>query len=178
MKEIEKKYLVEYVSDETLFYCHVGTKTIQQGYISVEESGKEIRIRKIRTKTRSENGCDDSTSYCLTVKSGQGLAREETEMEISPEQFEVLWPLTLHRRIIKDRLLIALKDGLIAEVDFYFGNLGGLYTAEVEFPDVETAEAFTPPDWFGADITKDNRFKNQNLAALKSVEELWSEPAT
>ncbi|HNW09184.1 MAG TPA: CYTH domain-containing protein [bacterium] len=174
MQEIEKKYLVEYVSDQTFFCCHMATKTIQQGYIAVEENGKEIRIRKIR----SEHGCDDSTSYCLTVKSGQGLAREETEMEISPEQFEVLWPLTFHRRIEKNRLVIALENGLLAEVDFYFGNLAGLYTAEVEFPDIETAEAFTPPDWFGADVTKDKRFKNQNLAALKSVEELWSEPAT
>jgi CYTH domain-containing protein len=34
----------------------------------------------------------------------------------------------------------------------------------VEFGDEIQAKAFVPPQWFGADVTEDGRYKNKSLA--------------
>ena len=34
---------------------------------------------------------------------------------------------------------------------------------EVEFESLEEAESFTPPEWFGKDVSEDNRYKNSSL---------------
>ena len=52
----------------------------------------------------------------------------------------------------------------MAELDVYHGELTGLVTVEVEFSSLEEAESFSPPAWFGEDITEDKRYKNKNLA--------------
>jgi adenylate cyclase len=100
----------------------------------------------------------------LTVKSGAGRVRVEEEIEIEAERFERLWPLTEGRRIEKTRYELPAHDALVIEVDVYAGELEGLVTAEVEFPSEEAAEAFAAPDWLGADVTEDPRYKNQRLA--------------
>ena len=100
----------------------------------------------------------------LTVKSGAGRVRVEEEIEIEPDRFERLWPLTEGLRIEKTRHEIDAGDGVVIELDAYTGDLEGLVVAEVEFDSEEAAEAFAPPDWFGEDITEDLRYKNQRLA--------------
>ena len=37
----------------------------------------------------------------LTVKRGSGRTRTEEEIELEPEQFDALWPLTEGRRVEK-----------------------------------------------------------------------------
>jgi adenylate cyclase len=37
--------------------------------------------------------------------------------------------------------------------------------AEVEFASEEAAHAFEAPEWFGAEVTDDARFKSQRLAS-------------
>jgi CYTH domain-containing protein len=49
-------------------------------------------------------------------------------------------------------------------LDVYKSGLDGLLTAEVEFSSVRESASFEPPEWFGADVTDDDRFKNKNLA--------------
>jgi adenylate cyclase len=100
----------------------------------------------------------------LTVKSGGGRARVEEEIEIEPERFERLWALTEGRRIEKTRYEIDTADGFVLELDVYEAELRGLVVAEVEFDSEEAAEAFTPPDWLGPDVSEDARYKNQRLA--------------
>ena len=46
----------------------------------------------------------------------------------------------------------------------FSGVLAGLMVAEVEFGSEDQADAFEPPEWFGAEVTDDARFKNQKLA--------------
>jgi CYTH domain-containing protein len=36
---------------------------------------------------------------------------------------------------------------------------------EVGFADLDDAHAFTPPDWFGADVTENKRYKNSAFAS-------------
>jgi len=118
----------------------------------ITEDGPEVRVRR-----------RDGRSW-LTVKSGAGRVRVEEEIEIEPERFDRLWPLTEGLRIEKTRYEIPAENGLVIELDVYNGDLDGLVTAEVEFGSEEAADAYAAPDWLGPDITEDVRYKNQRLA--------------
>ena len=89
--------------------------------------------------------------------------RRETEVEISPQQFEVLWPSTDGRRLEKVRSLINHGDFRV-EVDQYLGDLAPLLIAEVEFSSVEESERFEKPDYFGEEVTEVEAYKNISLA--------------
>ena len=148
--EIERKFLVEAVPDDV--HDHPSS-ALEQGYVAVDADGTEVRIR------RKDGG---ST---LAVKSSGGLARVEEELPIDDATFERLWPLTQGRRIEKVRHVIRTSDPrVVIELDVYRGDLEGLVVAEVEFAGEDEAHAFTPPPWFGADVTDDGRYKNQRLA--------------
>jgi CYTH domain-containing protein len=147
--EIERKFLVQAPPDDLDRHPH---GPVVQGYLAIQTDGTEVRIR------RREDG------PVLTVKSGGSLARVEEEVALDDGTFERLWPLTEGRRIDKVRYLVPAEKGLIIELDVYDGDLDGLMVAEVEFDSEADAEAFTPPAWFGRDVTDDARFKNQRLA--------------
>jgi adenylate cyclase len=125
---------------------------IQQGYLAIDRDA-EVRLRRAGEECR------------LTTKRGHGAEREEVEIEIDAADFERLWPLTAGRRLTKTRRRIPLGDGLTAEVDVYAGDLAGLRVVEVEFPDTDREAGFEPPDWFGEELTGDERYSNQTLAA-------------
>jgi uridine kinase len=153
--ELERKFFIPSTSlPENLDTYPV--QHIQQGYLSLEPDGNEIRVRSI-----------DST-YVQTVKSGVPPERIETEIELSSDQFYGLWPLTEGRRIEKDRF--TLPEGIT--VDKYHGNLTGLIVAEKEFETRETMYQFTPPPWFGREITQNSDFNNKNLAEAQSLDEI------
>src|SRR5689334_10367994 len=137
--EIERKFLVERLPDG----LGGRARRIDQGYLALDE-GAEVRLRR--------HGDD----LWLTIKGAGGLARVEEELPLGEEQFESLWPLTEGRRIEKVRH--ELPDGI--EVDVYEGALSGLVVAELEFASEEESAAFDPPDWFGAEVTEDRRYKN------------------
>lgn len=100
----------------------------------------------------------------LTVKSSGARTRVEEELEIEPDRFERLWPLTEGRRIEKTRYEIDADGGATIELDVYGGALDGLVVAEVEFDSESDADGFVAPDWFGREVTDDGRYKNQWLA--------------
>src|SRR3954454_11197913 len=144
--EIERKFLLEAVPDG------LGPgERIEQGYLAIDPSGSEVRVRRKGAKT------------LMTVKSGTGLVRGEEEWGVEPDRFERLWTLTEGRRVVKTRHEVPLGE-LIVEVDVYDGDLDGLVTAEVEFPDEATALAFAAPAWMGRDVTDDARYGNRVLA--------------
>jgi CYTH domain-containing protein len=100
----------------------------------------------------------------MTVKTGTGLVRGEEEFAIEADRFERLWAMTAGRQVSKTRYFVPLDDGLTAEVDLYDGELAGLVTAEIEFPDEQTALAYEAPEWLGRDVTGDVRYSNRTLA--------------
>jgi len=146
--EIERKFLTHKLPQDVHRYA---LKKIIQGYLAITEDGTEIRLRKI------------GNAYFQTVKSGQGLKRQEVETELTDFQFSLLWSLTEGKRVEKRRYDIPFEDWII-ELDIYEGALEGLVTAEVEFNSQEDAESFTPPEWMGQEVTQDERYKNKNLA--------------
>jgi adenylate cyclase len=144
--EVERKFRLHQAPD--LAGSH--SDPIEQGYLAVGAEG-EVRLRRKGEQT------------LITAKQGAGLSRGEAEVEISPEQFEALWPLTEGRRLRKRRHLLP-HDGLEVEVDVYEGELEGLVVAEVEFDSEEQARGFEAPAWLGEDVTGDDRFLNETLA--------------
>jgi adenylate cyclase len=147
--EIERKYLLE---KRPAGLDEHESRRLEQGYLAIDDAGAEVRVRRK----------DDET--LMTVKSGIGLVRGEEEFPIDAELFDRLWRLTDGRQVVKTRYLVPLGDGLTAEVDDYEGDLAGLLTAEVEFPDEAAAHAFAAPAWMGEDVTGDKRYANRTLA--------------
>ncbi|HEY7621818.1 MAG TPA: CYTH domain-containing protein [Solirubrobacteraceae bacterium] len=147
--EIERKFVVD---EPPADLDRWPSTAIEQGYIAVADDGTEVRVRR------------RAGEAVLTVKSGSGRTRVEEEIEITPERFERLWPLTARRRVEKTRYDIPADGELTIELDVYDGALAGLVVAEVEFASENDADAFVVPDWFGPEVTDDERYKNQRLA--------------
>lgn len=148
--EIERKFIPD-VRGLIFDPDQGGGVRIVQGYVALDTSGTEVRVRQMGDQTY------------LTVKSGKGLTRTEVEMEISTKQFEELWPLTAGRRVEKVRYLAPFQ-GHDVELDVYEGPLEGLFVAEVEFDSPSAAAAYQVPGWFLSEVTDDARYKNKNLA--------------
>jgi adenylate cyclase len=149
-KEIERKFLVEKLPPSDLL---AESTPILQGYIFVGSDGSEIRVRQ-------------KGDRCMqTLKRGVGLCREEIEVELTRDQFIAMWPWTEGRRVEKERFTIPYHRHTI-ELDLFHGDLEELVIAEVEFESVAASEHFTPPNWFGEEVTGDPRYLNQTLALL------------
>jgi len=146
--EIERKFLVNKIPEDLYKYP---SSHITQGYLEAADDETEVRVRGKEGR------------FFKTVKSGQGLEREEIETEIGIEAYNELWPETIGMRIEKRRYEIPY-EGHVIELDMYLGDLAGLVVAEVEFESVEESKLFTPPAWLGREITDDSRYKNRNLA--------------
>jgi len=128
---------------------------IEQGYLDAA-SGSEGRVRAITHP-------DGRREFVHTVKSGEGLVREESERAITPEEFDRLWPATVGRRIRKVRHRVR-EGAFVWEVDEFLD--WPLAMAEVELPDAATE--VTPPAWLravmGREVTNDPRYRNSALA--------------
>jgi adenylate cyclase len=145
--EIERKFLLEEVPP-TLRLAR--GQAIKQGYLALD-GDTEVRLRT------------GSAPPLLTIKSGRGTVRTEVELPVKTRDAQALWDLTEGRRVEKTRRLMRI-DGVQAEVDEYGGDLAGLVVAEVEFDHEQAAKAFTPPAWFGRELTGDAAYANRNLA--------------
>jgi CYTH domain-containing protein len=146
MSEVERKFRVAEVPDG------LGAGAgLRQGYVAID-GDVEVRVR------------DEDGGHTVTVKGGSGLERTEVEVPLDPDRFEELWALSGERRIEKIRHRLPLGDGLTAELDLYGGRLDGLAVVEVEFPDRATADGFTPPAWFGDELTGQAGWSNAALA--------------
>lgn len=154
--ETELKFLVDEIPEE-IDLENTPHVVLRQGYVVVSSDGAETRIRSF-----------DNERFELTVKSSGTVQRTEQTIKLPKDMFEVLWAQTAGMRVEKTRYKIPYGKHII-ELDIYEGHLTGLMTAEVEFTgrqeDAEVkASTFEPPTWFGRDVSKDRRYKNQNLA--------------
>jgi adenylate cyclase len=147
-REIERKFLVEWLPDELQRSRNV---VIEQGYLATESAGRQVRLRKTGNATS------------LTFKVGRGSHREEREIKLSPKQFATLWPGTTGRRLRKVRYEMPW-DKVMIEIDIYRGRHAGLVVAEVEFPDTASCRSFKAPWWFGREVTGEKRYSNVRLA--------------
>ena len=152
--EIERKFTIKTLPVNLDSYPHV---KITQAYLCTEPV---MRIRK------------QDDSYVFTYK-GKGLmTREEYNLPLNKDAFEKLLPKAEGHVISKTRYQIPLKGSdagladncdLLIELDL-FESPTNLIMAEVEFPDEESALAFTPPAWFDKDVTNNPAYHNSNMS--------------
>ena len=142
--EIERKFLVKKIPPlDGLKY-----DKIIQGYVSLLP---EIRVRK------------KGDEYYICEKSDGDVVREEIERKIDEKTFDELFAKTSGRVIEKTRYYIP-SGKYVFELDIYSGRHEGLIVVEVEFPTLEEANNFTPPDWFGEDVSARSEYRNKNLS--------------
>jgi CYTH domain-containing protein len=129
----------------------LGSEKLRQGYLAID-GAVEIRLRETDGRT------------VMTVKAGSGLDRTEVEVALDDDGAADLWPHASARSLEKVRSRIRLDDELTAELDVYEGALAGLRVVEVEFVDLDAADAFSPPAWFGRELTGERGWSNAELA--------------
>lgn len=166
--EIERKYLVPALPEG---YEKYPFHQIEQAYLCTEPV---VRIRR------------QDEEYYLTYKGKGLLAREEYNLPLTRDAYHHLLPKADGIVLTKRRYLIPLEEalsaaetgcltvetagmtpetsGLIIEMDVFSGKYEGLVLAEVEFGSLEEAERFTPPSWFGRDVTMSGEYQNSKLS--------------
>ena len=149
--EYERKFLLE--DDKPLEYAY-GKKHILQDYLDLGDSEK--RIRNV-----------DNKKYYFTEKQGKGNMREEYEREITQEEYlKLKQTLAKGQTIEKDRYFIDLKGTKSCEINI-FTSPNPLKLIEVEFDSKEDMENFDVPEWFGKEVTYDERYYNNKIASKK-----------
>lgn len=149
-REIEHKYLLSGLPADIARFPVV---EIQQGWLPGET---------LQERLRAECGAGGVT-YTRCVKAGAGLERIELEEDASKELFEVLWPLTEGKRILKRRY--ARPEGTLTwEIDAFADR--DLVLAEVEVPFVRRRVQL--PAWLRPlvirEVTGEAEYLNVNLA--------------
>lgn len=147
--EIERKFLIKELPKDLERFPHAD---ICQAYLNTEPV---LRIRRQADK------------YSFTYKGEGLLAREEYNLPLNEKSFHHLLAKADGAIIKKTRYNIPLKGtDLSIELDM-FTSPKEFAMAEVEFPDIASANAFTPPAWFGEDVTQNPAYHNSNLSKIK-----------
>ena len=146
--EIEKKFLINSLPDLSKYAYH----KISQAYLNTDPV---VRIRK------------QDNDYYLTYKGKGMMAREEYNLPLNATSYEHLSKKADGNVISKTRYLIPLNNGLTAELDIFDPPFEWLQMIEVEFESIEQADNFTPPEWFGKEVTNDSHYHNSYLSQVK-----------
>lgn len=146
--EIERKYLLKELPKLETYENH----KIEQAYLC---TSPVVRVRR------------EDEAYYMTYKGGGLMAREEYNLPLNKEAYEHLVKKADGNVISKTRYLIPLEwEGLVAEVDVFESPFAPLVMAEVEFESEEQANRFTPPEWFGEEVTFDGRYHNSYMSRM------------
>lgn len=154
-QEIERKFLLSAFPNRELDNHEISLvkqHTIYQTYLAYS-SDQEIRIRKLVDR-------EGASEFTHTFKSGHGLVREEVEYAITEPIYEQLLRNTSFIPLEKIRTTVQAGPYLF-EIDEY--KQIDLIVVEVEFPDLEAAQRFTVPDWFGRELGAEEEFRNKTL---------------
>ncbi len=143
--EIEKKFLLK--NDDWRKLAQ--GKEYRQGYLS------SVKERTVRIRTIEDTGD-------LTIKGvSQGAVRAEYEYVIPVDEAKAMLDTLCEKPLIEKKRFKIPYQGLIWEVDEFFGENKGLIMAEAEL-DSET-QVFQKPEWIGVEVTHDSRYFNANL---------------
>lgn len=154
--EIERKFLLQEIPQSLIEEGELQLQSehrIEQTYLALA-GDQELRVRKIKDLATGE------VTYTHTFKKGHGLLREEVEYEISEGIYEQITGIHQAVPLTKNRVT-ANWNGRIIEVDLY--DQIDLMVLEVEFASEEEAVGFTPPDWFGLDISTNKEYSNKKV---------------
>ncbi|WP_076591531.1 CYTH domain-containing protein [Herminiimonas arsenitoxidans] len=143
--EIERKFLVRGTDWKKLGQA----VAIRQGYLSSDRD----RIVRVRI---------EDASATLTIKGRMvGITRGEWEYPIPINEADELLNGLCERPLIEKTRTRIVHDGLVWEVDEFFGDNQGLVVAEIELE--SEGQVFSKPDWVAEEVTDDPRYFNANL---------------
>ena len=144
-KEIERKFLVKGDAWRALAQ---GTM-YRQGYLnSVKE--RTVRVRTVGDKA------------FMTVKGiTVGATRAEYEYEIPFGDCNAMLDNLAEKPIIEKKRYKIPFEGLVWEIDEFFGENQGLIVAEVELQSED--QQIPKPAWIGDEVSGDPRYFNSNL---------------
>jgi adenylate cyclase len=151
--EIERKFLL--AGDG--WKNRVKGDTIRQGYLSADHD-RVVRIRVM-----------NQDAFITIISSTDGLFRNEWEYPIPLADAEdMLARLCIRPLIEKIRYRIPY-EGMVWEVDEFFGENMGLLIAEIELESVD--QTFSLPAWVGKEVTDDLRYYNTSL--MRNPYQAW-----
>lgn len=133
--EYERRFLLKCVPEEIPADAW---QTIRQGYLAVDSMG-EVRIR------------EQAGQFTLTVKKGEGSAREEVELPLTALQFEALWPMARERSLHKRRAVLPWLTATLF-IDEYLHPVRFLL-AEIEFASEIDTHSLPLPEFLGPEVT-------------------------
>ncbi len=143
--EIERKFLVR---DSAWKKLGQGV-AIRQGYLSTHPD-RTVRVRI------------EGDKATLTIKSRtQGFTRGEWEYPIPLDEADELLNGVCERPLIEKTRTRIAHDGMVWEVDEFFGDNLGLIVAEIELCNEQ--QVFSRPEWIGDEVTDDARYFNSSL---------------
>lgn len=90
--------------------------------------------------------------------------RIEHIINIKEGEFKALMKCTVQSHC-KNRYFYPC-DKYMCEIDYYLDRLDGYARVEVEFDNDEDMRNFTPPEWFGNEITEINHEIHENLGVV------------
>ena len=99
----------------------------------------------------------------MTYKGSGLLSREEYNLPLNGESYEILKAKAEGNVISKKRILIPYQSYTI-ELDIFDPPFAPLILAEVEFESESEANTFTGPDWFLEDVTNDTNYHNSTMS--------------
>ena len=139
-------------------------RLIEQAYLNTKPV---IRVRR------------DNDSYYLTCKSSGLTAHQELEFPLDAASYAHLRDKSDGNVISKTRYMIPVstpvfRSGfspapglkLTVELDIFDAPFAPLVMAEVEFPDIETCNAYIPEPWFDKDVSDDPHYHNSFLSRM------------
>ncbi len=153
-QEIERKFLVKGDFKQQ----SIKATRITQGYLS------SVPERTVRVRIKGDKGY-------ITIKgigSASGASRYEWEKEIPVSEVEQLLSICEPGVIDKTRYLVKSGEHTF-EVDEFYGENEGLVVAEIEL--ASEGEAFTKPEWLGAEVTGETKYYNSML--MKNPFKSW-----
>ena len=143
--EIERKFLV--VNDQ--WKTQGNRISIRQGYLSSHPD----RIVRVRIQ---------DAEALLTIKGRTiGVTRGEWEYPIPLEDAQRFLDTLCEQPLIEKNRYRIPYEGLLWEVDEFFGENSGLVVAEIEL--LTEDQVFKKPNWVGDEVTHDSRYANANL---------------
>lgn len=153
--ERERVYLVKKLPDDLKKYKPI---IIHVGDFYDSNSVDALKIKQKGNK------------YELVKKEGNSAhKRTEHTIDIKKEEFDILMPVAVQNHK-KERYFYPVDD-YICEIDLYKGKLSEYVRVEVEFKNEKDMRSFTPPIWFGKEITNINHEIHEDLGIV-SFEEM------
>jgi len=143
--ELERKFLLAGAAWRSLGQPVL----LRQGYLSSHPE----RVVRVRI---------EGAQAVMTVKGrSAGASRGEWEYPIPLADAEEFLDRLCEQPVIEKYRRRIGFDGMVWEVDEFLGVNAGLVVAEIELESED--QAFSKPDWIGAEVTDDARYFNSNL---------------